>query len=109
MIHSQKKLLGRWPSGSGVWRCEDSSWRRRNKGKIEEIRELLGGVTGRVVGLEGYPGLRRWSRPGKPFQTMRLLKAKAIAEYTGELTLADDSGLEVDYLGGNRSLFGPLW
>ncbi len=72
----------------------------RNKGKIKELRELLSGLSLEVVGLDSYPEAPEVEETGTIFEENAVLKVKAIAEYTKELTLADDSGLEIDFLGG---------
>jgi len=72
----------------------------RNRGKIEEIRALLAecGVT--LQSLDDYPNLPEMSEDGNSFLENALKKARPIAELTGEMVLADDSGLEVAALDG---------
>ena len=72
----------------------------RNRGKIEEMRALLteSGVT--LQSLDDYPDLPDILEDGHSFQENALKKAKAISGLTGEMALADDSGLEVAALGG---------
>jgi XTP/dITP diphosphohydrolase len=76
-----------------------------NKGKLREIRELLKGLDVEVKGLAEYPGCPEVVEDGETFRENALKKAGAIAEYTGRLTLADDSGLEVDALGGAPGVY----
>jgi XTP/dITP diphosphohydrolase len=54
----------------------------------------------RFLCLEDYPGIPEIVEDGNSFFENALKKAKAISEYTGEIALADDSGLEVDFLNG---------
>ncbi|MEW6334158.1 MAG: XTP/dITP diphosphatase [Thermodesulfobacteriota bacterium] len=72
----------------------------RNRGKIGEIRSMLAecGVT--LRSLDEYPNLPEVSEDGNSFLDNALKKAKQVAELTGKTVLADDSGLEVDALGG---------
>jgi len=72
----------------------------RNRGKIEEIQALLAecGVT--LQSLDDYPNLPEISEDGNSFLENALKKARTIAELTGEMVLADDSGLEVTALEG---------
>ncbi|MCX6112737.1 MAG: RdgB/HAM1 family non-canonical purine NTP pyrophosphatase [Proteobacteria bacterium] len=73
-----------------------------NKGKLKEIRQILGEVvhvqfyTLSDVNAENFDV----EENGKTFKENALIKAKAYAEKFGFVTLADDSGLEVDYLKG---------
>lgn len=71
-----------------------------NEGKLREFRELLADAgfelaTPRELGFEFDV-----EETGATFRENAELKARAAAELTGELALADDSGLEVDALGG---------
>ena len=72
----------------------------RNPGKIREIRALLQGLGYRVLSLEDYPHLPPIEERGETFRENALEKARVAARFTGEMVLADDSGLEVDALGG---------
>jgi len=72
----------------------------QNRHKVEEIAELLVGLDVRVVTLADVaPGLDI-AETGATFMENARLKAVAAARATGLLTLADDSGLDVDALGG---------
>lgn len=81
----------------------------RNKDKIQEIKELLAGLPLQVTGLEAYPGAPEVAETGKTFMDNAVLKAKAIAEFAGELSLADDSGLEVDCLNGEPGVYSARY
>jgi XTP/dITP diphosphohydrolase len=71
-----------------------------NKGKLEELRQLLAGVPFDIISSSDI-GLNLAVREsGKTYATNARLKARAFAVASGLLTLADDSGLEVDALGG---------
>lgn len=72
-----------------------------NLGKIEEIRTLLDGQPVIVARPEDLLGYRvEVVEDGETFQQNAEIKARRLAAETGLLTLADDSGLEVDALGG---------
>lgn len=72
----------------------------RNRGKIEEMRTLLAGLPVEVISLRERPDLPAVEEDGDSFAGNALKKAVAAARAGGELALADDSGLEVEALGG---------
>lgn len=69
-----------------------------NKGKVNEIRAILKGVDAEVVTMKEAGIDIEIDENGATFEENAVIKAKAIMEASGCLTLADDSGLEVDYL-----------
>ena len=64
------------------------------------MAEALADLPYEVVSLADYPDAPEVEETGSTFVENAVLKATAYAEFTGELTLADDSGLEVDALDG---------
>jgi XTP/dITP diphosphohydrolase len=74
----------------------------RNKGKLEEIRSLVSqlGTRARILGQDAFGGLPEIPEPGRTFEENALYKARSVAWHTGLVSLADDSGLEVDALNG---------
>lgn len=72
----------------------------RNQGKITELAELLKGTGLAVLGLDAFPGAPEVEETGETFEDNALLKARAIAAFTGITAVADDSGLVVDALSG---------
>ena len=72
----------------------------RNRGKLREFRRLFDGLSYVVVSLEDVGIDADVEETGTTFEANAILKARAYAEMSGELTLADDSGLEVDALDG---------
>lgn len=71
----------------------------RNPHKIRELKGLLAIPGIRWHSLAEFPDLRV-AEEGKTFEDNAVKKARVIARATGWLTLADDSGVEVDALGG---------
>lgn len=74
-----------------------------NAHKLIEIRQMLaaaGHVAVEVLGLDAFPELPEIPEDEDTFEGNALAKARFAAARTGLLTLADDSGLEVDALGG---------
>jgi XTP/dITP diphosphohydrolase len=76
-----------------------------NRGKVAELKSLLEDVPIRVLTLEDFPNLSEIEETGKTFLENALQKAKLAAEFSGCLSLADDSGLEVDALGGQPGIY----
>lgn len=72
----------------------------RNRGKLEEIREILSELNISVESLSDYPCIGEIEETGETFIENALEKAIAVAKHTRQVALADDSGLVVDALGG---------
>jgi XTP/dITP diphosphohydrolase len=71
-----------------------------NPGKLREIRPLLANAPVELVALDRWPDLAAPEETGKTFEENARLKARYYAEATGMTTIAEDSGLEIDALGG---------
>jgi len=71
-----------------------------NANKVREIRGLLAGVPCELITLEAYPAVSAPDETGRTFEENARQKALYYAAATGELTVAEDSGLEIDALGG---------
>jgi XTP/dITP diphosphohydrolase len=69
-----------------------------NPGKLREIKDALQGMGVEIVSLKDLSPMPPIEEDGKTFQENALKKARVVAQRTGRLTIADDSGLEVDYL-----------
>jgi non-canonical purine NTP pyrophosphatase (RdgB/HAM1 family) len=77
----------------------------RNRGKIREIQELLADLPITLRSLDDFPDIPTVDEVGNTYEENSGLKALGYATWTRLPTLADDSGLEVDALGG---MPGPL-
>lgn len=71
-----------------------------NRGKLREYRELLRDLPVQLTFLDEVGIADDVPETGQSFEENAVLKARAYAQKSGLLTLADDSGLEVDALGG---------
>jgi XTP/dITP diphosphohydrolase len=71
-----------------------------NPDKVREIHALLDGLDVHLVGLDRFPGLDAPDETGATFAENAALKARFYAEATGLPAIAEDSGLEIDALGG---------
>jgi len=72
----------------------------RNKKKLREIRDLMVDLDFNVLSVEDFDGVPEIQEDGNTFQENAEKKAVQTARIVRQLTLADDSGLEIDYLGG---------
>lgn len=76
-----------------------------NQGKVVEFAEMLAGLDVAWLGLADAGVTMDVAETGRTFRENALLKARAYAAETGLLTLADDSGLEVDALEGRPGIY----
>jgi XTP/dITP diphosphohydrolase len=75
-----------------------------NRAKGRELAELLAGVPFDVRPLADYPGAALPEETGATYVENALAKARAAARLTGAAALGDDSGIEIDALGGEPGL-----
>ena len=71
-----------------------------NAGKVREYQSLLAGLTCELIGLTEAGISQEVEEVGESYEENAILKARSYAAQSGLLTLADDSGLEVDALAG---------
>ena len=75
-----------------------------NAGKEREIRDILSGIDVELLGRKDFPPFPDPSEDGDTFLENAMSKAKAVHAATGLPALADDSGLEVEALGGDPGI-----
>ena len=76
-----------------------------NRDKVRELKQLLGGLPVDVVGFYEIPGARVAPEAGHTLHENALEKARAAYDLTGSTSIADDTGLEVDALGGKPGIY----
>jgi XTP/dITP diphosphohydrolase len=81
----------------------------KNAGKIREIEELLADLPITLRSAGEFPDLIEPEETGATFADNAILKAEYYAEKTGLWSLADDSGLEVEALGGKPGIFSARY
>jgi XTP/dITP diphosphohydrolase len=82
-----------------------------NQGKLAELNRILaaGRVNVTLVGLAEYPDAPEVRETGATFTENALLKARAMAAFTGLPTVGEDSGLCVDALNGMPGVLSARW
>jgi XTP/dITP diphosphohydrolase len=82
-----------------------------NQHKLAELTRILlaSGVPAELAGLGDFPGAPEVRETGATFAENALLKARAIADFTGLPAVADDSGLCVDALNGMPGVLSARW
>lgn len=81
----------------------------RNPGKLRELQELLSGLELSIVSLLDLGIATDIPETGTTFLQNATLKATGYSRLSGLVTLADDSGLEVDALGGAPGVQSARW
>jgi XTP/dITP diphosphohydrolase len=81
----------------------------QNEGKLKELRQLLGDLPFELYGLSDFPKVESIPETGASFLENASLKAVGYSIQTRLLTLADDSGLEVDALGGAPGIYSARY
>ena len=80
-----------------------------NVGKMKEIKMILSDLDIELISMKEAGIDVEIDEDGASFEENALIKAKTIMELTGELTLADDSGLEVDYLNKEPGIYSARY
>jgi XTP/dITP diphosphohydrolase len=81
----------------------------QNRGKVREIKKVMKGLGFRILSLNDFSGVPQIEEDGKNFLENALKKARFYSRYFGRLTLADDSGLEVDVLRGRPGVYSARY
>ena len=80
-----------------------------NEGKVKEIKEILEGFPVEVVSMKEMNITTDVEENGTTFEENSLIKAREISKLTGLPALANDSGLEVDYLNGEPGIYSARY
>jgi XTP/dITP diphosphohydrolase len=83
----------------------------RNRHKVEEMQRILveAGLDIELLTVADFPDAPEVAETGATFNENALLKARAIAQATGSIAVADDSGLCVDALNGMPGVLSARW
>jgi XTP/dITP diphosphohydrolase len=80
-----------------------------NLGKFTEVQAFLSRLPVRIRSLRDFVNAPAVEEDGATFKANALKKARTFANFSGLLTLADDSGLEVDALGGAPGIYSARY
>jgi len=80
-----------------------------NEGKMREIREILKSLDTEILSIKEAGVDVHIVEDGDTFEANAVIKAKAVWEKTGGIVLADDSGLEIDYLNGEPGVYSARY
>ena len=80
-----------------------------NQKKVEEMKRMFAGYNISFITLNSFPGCPEVVEDGKTFRANALKKALAVSKFTGYPAVADDSGLEVEVLGGAPGVFSARY
>ena len=80
-----------------------------NKDKMREIREIMADTDYEVVSMKEAGADVPVEENGTSFEENALIKARAVCKACGEIVLADDSGLEIDYLNKEPGIYSARY
>lgn len=80
-----------------------------NEDKMKEIRRILADPQLEILSLKDAGIHADIDENGKSFEENAMIKAEAICKMTGEIVLADDSGLEIDYLNKEPGIYSARY
>lgn len=80
-----------------------------NKNKMREIRDILSDLGMEILSMKEAGIDKEINEDGKTFEENALIKARTVAEDTDAVVLADDSGLEIDYLNKEPGIYSARY
>lgn len=80
-----------------------------NEGKVREVQAIMADMDVEVLSLKQAGIFAKIEENGTSFQENAIIKAKEIAGLTDAIVLADDSGLEIDYLGKEPGIYSARY
>lgn len=80
-----------------------------NENKMVEIREILGDLPLEILSMKQVGIRADIEENGTSFEENALIKAREVCRLAGEMVLADDSGLEIDYLNGEPGIYSARY
>ncbi len=80
-----------------------------NQGKMREIRDIMSDLDAEILSMKEAGIEADIEEDGKSFEENAVIKAKAVAAFTDAVVLADDSGLEIDYLNKEPGIYSARY
>ena len=80
-----------------------------NKGKIKEIQMILADLGVEVITMKEAGIEIDIVEDGKTYEENAMIKARAVAKHTDAIVMADDSGLEIDYLNNEPGIYSARY
>lgn len=80
-----------------------------NQDKMKEIRMILADLDAEILSMKEAGIYADIVEDGSTFEENAMIKAKAVAQYTDAIVLADDSGLEIDYLNKEPGIYSARY
>ncbi len=80
-----------------------------NQGKVRELKDMLSSLELEIISMQDYPELPEVEETGRTFKENAVLKAETVSSLTGVMVMADDSGLEVEYLEGRPGVYSARY
>lgn len=80
-----------------------------NADKMREIRQIMGDLGCEIFSMKEVGAEPQIEENGKSFAENAEIKARAVWACTGDIVLADDSGLVVDYIGGEPGIYSARY
>lgn len=81
----------------------------KNKGKLKEIKQLLSDMDFEILSMNEAGIDIEIEETGNTFEENAMIKAKALQNLSGAIVIADDSGLEVDFLDGAPGIYSARY
>ncbi|MDD3521172.1 MAG: XTP/dITP diphosphatase [Actinomycetota bacterium] len=81
----------------------------KNKGKVKEINHFFKNIDINFKSLNDYPQIPEIIENGNTFEENAIIKAKTTSEILNKPVIADDSGLQVDYLNGRPGIYSSRY
>ncbi len=105
LIEKQEAVLGVQAGTGKREKVKKIILATHNSGKVAELKDLLDYLPVEILSLADYPQISPVKEDGATFEENAILKAETISHLTGEMALADDSGLEVEHLSGRPGVY----